>query len=369
MPSRFWDGVEFVIVIPDAHLHYLPLEVLSAPHAKDPLVERYAVAYAPSATALDGLGRRSATTASRGEFVGFGHALPSARGEVEAIARAFVARGAISLGPYLDRDATELRAKSESAGVRFVHFATHGEFNDERPELSGLHLAAPLPEEKATDARADDFLQVYEMFDLRLSAEAVICSSCETGLGNVNPGEGMVGMSQALFFAGARCVVVTLWPVRDEPTRELMERFYGYLVEGHSLAESLRAAKRDVRRWFPDPYYWAAFVAVGAAWDPASVAPAAKLESRDDLRRFLGRIRDWRLDDAGWAEAQRSLERFGAGLDEVREALSTLAALSASRLPSAFGPHAARAGKRVDSTQPPPELVLEELNKLVHGLK
>ena len=127
---------------------------------------------------------------------------------------------------FLDAEATEQRAKRESAGHRYVHFATHGLLDDRNPLYSGLALAPPTPAERAEEDGLDDLLQVYELFALKLSAELVVCSACQTGQGEIRAGEGLVGMSRALFFAGARCVVVSLWPVPDRPTQRLMERLY-----------------------------------------------------------------------------------------------------------------------------------------------
>ena len=94
-----------------------------------------------------------------------------------------------------------------------------------------------------------------------------MCSACQTGLGIVRAGEGTIGMAQALLAAGARCVVLSLWPVPDRPTRRLMLAFYQALRRGEPPADALRAAKADVRRRYPriyrSPFTWAAFVVIG----------------------------------------------------------------------------------------------------------
>ncbi len=96
----------------------------------------------------------------------------------------------------------------------------------------------------------------------------MVCAGCSTALGKSVEGEGVVGLTQALFYAGARCVVLSLWPVHDQPTARLMERFYEALRGGQPPADALRTAKLSVRRDDPaiygDPYDWAAFVAIGA---------------------------------------------------------------------------------------------------------
>ena len=107
------------------------------------------------------------------------------------------------------------------------------------------------------------------MFGLELRGAVVVCSACETARGKVQPGEGLVGMSRALFYAGAIALVVTLWPVPDAPTRRLMRVFHRYLRDGRPPAEALSLAKRTVRgshpRVYRHPYTWAGFILLGAA--------------------------------------------------------------------------------------------------------
>jgi CHAT domain-containing protein/tetratricopeptide (TPR) repeat protein len=283
--AEFFSGVERLVVVPDGALHYLPFEILPHPFADGLLGERLPVGYAPSATTLETLRRLWRPDQRSGEFVGFGDPafggasdgdegaahrfglrgrrlsrLPGTRDEVEAIAHGF-GEGSLL---YLDAEATERRVKAESEGFRFVHLATHGLLDDVNPLYSGLALAPPSAEER--DQGFDDFLQVYELFSLKLSAELVVCSACQTGLGMIHAGEGLVGMSRALFFAGARCVIVSLWPVPDLPTAHLMARLYHELRADVPVARALQRARQHTRERYPDPVNWAAFVAVGEAW-------------------------------------------------------------------------------------------------------
>jgi CHAT domain-containing protein/tetratricopeptide (TPR) repeat protein len=290
VPEPFWQGCERLLVVPDGHLHYLPFEILPLPGEPSSMLidrdpDRYPVAYLPSIKELGGFLKHSRPGAER-EFVGFGDPefgsgggeaeqrfstrglalspLHATRKEVVGIAGGFRGPTATYLGP----DATEYRAKNETEGARFVHFSTHGLLDDQHPLYSGLALSPPSPAELAKGDALDDCLQVYEMFELALSAEAVVCSACETGLGAIRGGEGLVGMSRALLFAGARCVVVSLWPVPNVFTARLMEHFYAELQaeEPPPLAEALRSAKLAMRKRYPDPFNWAAFVAVGVGW-------------------------------------------------------------------------------------------------------
>jgi CHAT domain-containing protein/uncharacterized protein HemY len=295
VPPEFWVGVERLVVVPDGPLHYLPFELLPEPEeGRALLTDRHPIAYAPSFTALENLRRfwRAADDGAGGAFLGFGdpafardgHRAEEAQGAFESqltrrirelrplpYSRLEVERISCALGTgataYIGQDATEYRVKSECDGYRYVHFATHGLLDDENPLYSGLALAPPRAEERAAQDGLDDMLQVYEMFGLRLSAELVVCSACDTGRGTIREGEGLVGMSRALFFAGARCVILSLWPVPDAATARVMEQLYRELQRGRPVVEALRLAKaRERELEYGDPFYWAAFVAVGLGW-------------------------------------------------------------------------------------------------------
>jgi CHAT domain-containing protein len=151
-----------------------------------------------------------------------------------------------------------------------VHFATHGILDDRDPLASALALAP-------SSGGSDGWLRAFDMLSLTLDADVVACSACQTAVGAVVPGEGVVGMSRALLFAGARCLVLTLWPVPDLPTTELMVAFYEELRAGHPAGDALQRAKLSFRAASPendDPFAWAAFVPVGAAWGNGGPAHA-----------------------------------------------------------------------------------------------
>jgi CHAT domain-containing protein len=96
-----------------------------------------------------------------------------------------------------------------------------------------------------------------------LATELVVLSACETGLGEVRTGEGVFGLQRAFILAGAKTLVMSLWSVPDEPTRELMEDFYQRVLSGRPRAAALREAQLALRAKYPDPYYWGAFVCLG----------------------------------------------------------------------------------------------------------
>jgi CHAT domain-containing protein/tetratricopeptide (TPR) repeat protein len=145
----------------------------------------------------------------------------------------------------------------ELAQYRIVHFATHGLLDSRHPELSGLVFSL-------VDRRGrpeSGFLGLEDIYNLKLSADLVVLSACETGLGKEIAGEGLLGLSRGFMHAGASRVVASLWRVSDQATALLMERFYRAMNQGMRPAAALRAAQVQMSRQGPwhDPYYWAAF--------------------------------------------------------------------------------------------------------------
>jgi CHAT domain-containing protein/Flp pilus assembly protein TadD len=145
---------------------------------------------------------------------------------------------------------------------RMLHFATHGLLNSEHPELSGVVLS--LVDEKGSPV--DGFLRLHDIYNLKLPADLVVLSACETGLGKEIQGEGLIGLTRGFMYAGTPRVVVSLWNVNDQATAELMKRFYrAMLVDGLRPAAALRSAQMELRndsRWSA-PFYWAGFVLQG----------------------------------------------------------------------------------------------------------
>jgi CHAT domain-containing protein len=181
-------------------------------------------------------------------------ALPGSENEVAAIARLYPAS---TVQLYLRERANKTNVLHSIGGARWVHFATHGVFSEELPELSGLVLTA----ERDGD---DGILRVNDIFNLKLRADLVVLSACETGLGKEVSGEGLVGLARAFFYAGSPSLVVSLWKAEDDSTARLMPDFYRRLNgvgKGEALRQSKLALIEEGR--FADPYYWAPFVLVG----------------------------------------------------------------------------------------------------------
>ena len=162
---------------------------------------------------------------------------------------------------FLEKDATEATIKSiDLSRHRFVHIATHAVINESVPELSGIIMA-----QDSTDDE-DDVLHLGEIYNLELNAELVTLSACDTGLGQLARGEGIIGLTRGFMYAGAQSLLVSLWKVEDSSTRQLMLRFYRHVLDGVPKAEAARRAKLEVMDMNPVysiPYYWAGFILVG----------------------------------------------------------------------------------------------------------
>lgn len=185
--------------------------------------------------------------------------LPGTRIEAEEV----IALAGANTAKALDFAANRATATGPDLGqYRYIHFATHGLIDSQNPELSALLVS--LVDERGQ--AQDGYIRAHEIFNLNLSAELVVLSACETGLGRQVRGEGLVGLTRGFMYAGAKGVVVSLWNVNDRSTAELMTRFYkGMLKGGKRPAEALRAAQielRNQKEWH-SPYYWAPFVLEG----------------------------------------------------------------------------------------------------------
>jgi CHAT domain-containing protein len=163
----------------------------------------------------------------------------------------------------LGAEATEERAKAIGKDVRYLHFATHGLLDEQSPLSSALALTPPGD---AAEGRDNGLLQAWEIFErVRLDADLVVLSACQTGLGKEMGGEGLVGLTRAFQYAGARSVLASLWSVADTSTADLMTKFYSFLRHGRSKDDALRRAQVALIKSaeYSDPFYWAPFVLTG----------------------------------------------------------------------------------------------------------
>jgi CHAT domain-containing protein len=284
-----------LVVVPDGPLGALPFEALltrdvgGARGWRDAgslayLVRERAVGYAFSATMLLAALRRQEAPPEK-DLVAFAPVfsaggpgsgaaargpLPASRGEVARVLGLFRERDGFVdrwLSPrsrvYLEGRASEDALKH--AGLeryRYLHLATHGMVDEKHPRLSGLLLA----EEKGS--AEDGVLRLGEIYNLSLNADLVVLSACETGLGQVARGEGVIGLTRGFLYAGASSVLVSLWQVADVSTATLMADFYRELLAGKPAAHALQEAKLRAIQRDPEsakPYSWSAFVLVGDA--------------------------------------------------------------------------------------------------------
>jgi len=186
--------------------------------------------------------------------------LPYSLDEAEAILRV-APKGEVFAA--LGFDANRATAMSpELAKYRFIHVATHGVLNLERPELSAIVLS--LVDKKGQSQ--DGYLFLHDIYNLNLPAELVVLSACQTGIGKQVKGEGLMALTRGFMYAGAARLVASLWKVDDAATAKLMEQFYKEMfVNGKKPAAALQAAQlylRKQRRW-SSPNYWAGFFIQG----------------------------------------------------------------------------------------------------------
>lgn len=279
-----------LIIVPDGALVYLPFETLAGEPKRagvaSYLIERFAISYAPSASALAALRSLKKNNAAEAKgIIAFGdpvygkdetaiangdatergfdfRQLPYTRAEVNGIAALFPPN---ERRVFLGADAHEANVKAEPLKkYRYVHFAAHALIDEERPARSGIVLST---RSGAIDSKEDGALQMSEVMGLKLNADLVTLSACRTGLGQLLRGEGMIGLTRAFLYAGSESVVVSLWNVNDIATASLMKGFYKNLKQGLAKDEALRHAKLELIRGrqqaWRHPYYWAAFVLVG----------------------------------------------------------------------------------------------------------
>jgi CHAT domain-containing protein/tetratricopeptide (TPR) repeat protein len=211
-------------------------------------------------------------TTDRGLFDGW-EALPYTRQEVEQIAALFPLE---TTRTYLGAEATEEVLKALGRKPRILHLAAHGHLDNRVPLDSAVVFTVPM---SPTKDQENGLLQVWEILErVRLDADLVVLSACASALGEEQAGEGLIGLTRAFQYAGARSVVASLWNVQDQATAELMVRFYRHLTQGLTKDKALRAAQLEfirgaievvddagkVRVWdYSAPYFWAQFQIYG----------------------------------------------------------------------------------------------------------
>jgi len=233
-----------LVVVPHGPLHQVPFHALF--DGERHFIERFEVAYAPSATVYALCQEREPRDPGRALVFGVEDPLTPAA-VVEALA---VADRLPEAEVRVGEEATMAALRAEAPGRGSLHLACHGLFRADNPMFSSLKLQ-------------DGWLTAADVMSLDLDGALVVLSACESGRNEVVEGDEILGLTRAFLRAGAATLVVSLWLVQDETTAELMGIWYERLRKGEGRAASLRAAQLEIKARYPHPYYWAPFVLTG----------------------------------------------------------------------------------------------------------
>jgi CHAT domain-containing protein len=243
-PIRHQLNSKHLVFVQHGLLHYVPFHAL---HDGDSyLIDNFTVSYAPSASVYALCQTKPANAAGDPLILGVSDAqTPSIRTEVEAIG---------SMLPnaklFVGEQATAEVLRAYGRDSRTIHIATHGYFRQDNPMFSSIRLG-------------DSHLSLYDIYHLHLPAELIVLSGCATGLNVVTPGDELIGLVRGLLQAGAQSLVLSLWDVHDESTKDFMIAFYTRLQQGQSKPAAMQAAMIELRECHPHPYYWAPFSLIG----------------------------------------------------------------------------------------------------------
>jgi CHAT domain-containing protein/predicted negative regulator of RcsB-dependent stress response len=273
---RIPNEINDILIIPNGRLSTIPFETLFTSQPTDEgtyknlpyLIRKYAVRYEfssglilqkSSAKQMDAPSILLCAPVTFNSVEQFSD-LPSTESEVTDISALFASRKFAS-HLLLREKAAEKNIKAEDLKqYSLLHFATHGVVDEKNPELSRIQLNAGVESE-------DGVLYAGEIYNLELNANLVTLSACQTGLGKISKGEGVIGLSRALVFAGARNCMVSFWKVADESTAQLMKNYYSILLKSprHNYSATLQRAKLDLisEDRYASPFYWAPFILIG----------------------------------------------------------------------------------------------------------
>ena len=283
-----WKDSAHLIVVPDGPLWDLPFQALQAAN-KHCLIEDHTISYAPSVTFLahikatrsdenknqnaarllavanPAIGSVAKKTESKKNLVSTGpqlmgeiwEPLPSTEKQVKELRKLYDSAKSVVL---TGTEAREDAFKTQAADFDVIHLATHGVLNDRAPLYSYL-----LMSQEQLSPDEDGLVEAWELMELKLRARLVVLSACETARGKISEGEGVIGLSWALFAAGCSSEVVSQWKVDSESNTDLMIEFHRRFRDGAKPAEALRAASLALAKnpRYRHPFYWAPFVAIG----------------------------------------------------------------------------------------------------------
>jgi CHAT domain-containing protein/predicted negative regulator of RcsB-dependent stress response len=238
-------GKTKLVVVPHQMLHYVPFHALF--DGENYLIDNFDVSYAASASVLRICrSRKPVAQSGRDLILAVADELtPYINDEVAAL-RELLPNADVFTG--IDAGEDKLRKYAPTAGK--IHIASHGVFRADNPMFSSLRLG-------------DNWLNLFDIFNLKLGAEITTLSACETGMSAVWEGDELLGLARGFLYAGTPSLVVSLWMVNDRSTAQMMRRFYEGLRDNLSKARALREAILEVKAAFPHPYYWAPFILLG----------------------------------------------------------------------------------------------------------
>jgi CHAT domain-containing protein len=243
-PLRQHLQAKHLIFVPHGPLHFLPFHALKNGDAY--LCDTHTISYAPSATVFALCQEKSTSEMAASLIMGIpDERAPHILAEVQSVA-------SILPNPelFLGAQATADTLKKKGSQSALLHIATHGTYRQDNPMFSGIRLG-------------DGYLNLYDLYQIRLSARHVTLSGCATGMNFVAAGDELLGLQRGLFCAGAASLLLSLWDVHDLSTAELMQTFYKGYMESGDMAASLQSAMKHLRQQNPHPYFWAPFVLVG----------------------------------------------------------------------------------------------------------
>ena len=278
---------EDVIIIPDGILGYIPFEALLTQRPEKAtrfsrhayLLREHNISYCFSATLLREMIQKKHRQNATNPLLAFA---PFFEGDTTKLAKDFdddqtmrrdfaplSNSGAEAVGvaklmggeAIVGKTATQAQFIESAQTARILHLATHGKADDKVGDYAYLAFA------KTKDSLENDLLYVRDLYNLTLNADMVVLSACETGIGKLQRGEGIISLARAFAYAGAKSIVTSLWSVNDSKTKDLMLLFYKNLRKGQSKSNALRAAKLSfiAKNDNPNahPFYWAGFIGIG----------------------------------------------------------------------------------------------------------
>jgi CHAT domain-containing protein len=233
-----------LVIVPHGVLHYVPFHALF--DGERYVIDSFTVSYAPSASIFAFCQRKPARATGPPLILGVPDTrAPEILEEVKSVAQ--ILPGAELL---IGKEADERAMRDKGSHSRLIHIATHGSFRQDNPMFSGIRLGTA-------------YMNLYDLYQLRLEADLVTLSGCATGLNVVAAGDELLGLIRGLLSAGANSVLLTLWEVNDRSTSDFMTTFYRRLEQGDGKASSLQGAMQELRGRHPHPYHWAPFTLIG----------------------------------------------------------------------------------------------------------